>query len=79
MMVKRWLAFLTLSALLTFVLLACGTSAPAGPGAGGTAYRYRFLLLSVGACPCPSFCLFSPFFLVGRFDRFFLAGSWFLR
>jgi hypothetical protein len=39
-MMKRWLAFLALSYLLTFILMACGrvgTSAPAGSGTAGTA------------------------------------------
>lgn len=36
-MMKRWLAFLTLSCLLTFMLLACRTLAPAGSGTAGTA------------------------------------------
>src|SRR6266567_2081307 len=38
-----------------------------------------FLLLSADTCSRSSFCLLSSFFLVGRFDRLFLAGSWFLR
>ena len=34
---KRWHAFLALSSLLTFMLMACGTSVPAGSGTAGTA------------------------------------------